>query len=139
MKKSIEIQKDQISQLLNHAEKSLPNEAVALLFGTISDNTFLARRIEYLSNESMNNRISFSIDPEVQYTLLMDADEHGELMVAIFHSHPAPPRPSSSDIKNMQLNPVVWMIASKTTGDWIMKAYILEKENPIEIDIHYIE
>ena len=88
-----------------------------------------------MENDSPHNLTSFSIDPEIQYSLLMDADIRGESMVGIFHSHPAPPRPSQSDMKNMQLNPVVWLIASNTTGEWVTRAYILENKSPVEVSI----
>ncbi len=135
MLRSIYLSTEQSSNLLARAQESLPDEVVALLFGVISDNIVFTKRIEYLKNESQSTRTSFLINPEVQYSLLMQADERGEEMVGIFHSHPAPPRPSTSDIKNMQLNPVVWIVASKTSGNWIMKAYVLEKESPVEIQI----
>ena len=138
MPKAIHLSKEQSSQLLNHAENLLPNEAVALLFGTILNDAVLTRHIEFLANESTANQTSFLVNPEVQYALLMDADDRGESMVGIFHSHPAPPRPSHSDIKNMQLNPVVWIIASKITGNWMMRAYVLKEETPVEIDIQYM-
>ena len=135
MKSSIHLFEEQTSQLLAHAETQLPQEAVALLFGTFSDDHTLVQHIELLPNDSTNNQTSFSVDPEIQYKLLMAADERGETMVGIFHTHPAPPRPSSSDIKNMKLNPVVWLVASKTTGEWIVRAYVLEKDTPVEIPI----
>ncbi len=138
MQKSIRLSIEESSHLLNHADNALPNEVVALLFGTLLNETALVTRIEYLTNESIDTQRSFSVNPEVQYTLLLDADERGETMVGIFHSHPAPPRPSQSDIRNMRLNPVVWIIASKITGEWVMKAYVLEQETAVEIAIQYV-
>lgn len=138
MPKVVRISKEQSSKLLNHAENSLPNEAVALLFGTISNDVILTKRVEYLANESITNQTSFSVNPEDQYALLMDADNRGESMIGIFHSHPAPPRPSHTDIRNMRLNPVVWIVASKITGNWAMRAYVLEEETPVEIDIQLV-
>lgn len=67
----------------------------------------------------------------------MDADTRGESMVGIFHSHPAPPRPSQSDLNNMRLNPVIWIIASKITGNWEMRAYSLEEKVPVPVLIEY--
>lgn len=137
MRYTLHISEELLFQLENHAEKQLPSEAVALLFGFSSGTDALVNRIELVKNDSTRNRTSFSVNPEIQYALLMDADNHGESMVGIFHSHPAPPFPSMSDHKNMKLNPVIWLIASKTTREWMTKAYILEEEVPIEVKIEF--
>jgi proteasome lid subunit RPN8/RPN11 len=81
--------------------------------------------IELIQNIA-ESKTSFSVDPEVEYKLLVEAEERGEDLVGIFHSHPAPPKPSSSDLRNMRLNPVVWLISSKLTGCWISRAFILD-------------
>ncbi|MFW9843418.1 MAG: M67 family metallopeptidase [Candidatus Thorarchaeota archaeon] len=126
-----------LAQLQQHAEVSLPSEAVALLFGVISENKVYVNRIELMENESSANRTTFSVDPETEYQLLIEAEERGESLVGIYHSHPAPPEPSKTDLKNMRLNPVVWLIASKLTGNWIAKAYVLESEDAIEIPMKH--
>ncbi|MHA1138281.1 MAG: M67 family metallopeptidase [Candidatus Thorarchaeota archaeon] len=118
-----------------HAETNLPREAVALLFGVISEYVVHAKRVELMENESKTNRTTFSVNPEIEYRLLIEAEEQGEALVGIYHSHPAPPAPSETDLRNMRLNPVIWLISSKLTGDWITKAYILVGDNVNEVSI----
>lgn len=122
---------DELELLHRHAEDSLPLEAVALLFGSVVDNRILAKRIVIVDNTSQS-RTTFSVNPELQYRLLVEAENLGEDLVGIFHSHPAPPRPSHSDLENMKLNPVVWLIASNETGRWESRAFILKDGNVIE-------
>lgn len=124
-----------LNRLQDHAEDSLPAEAVALLFGQIDADDIRVQRVVILQNTSSSSKTSFSIDPEIQYRLYVEAEQIGDGLVCIFHSHPAPPFPSSRDHQNMRLNPVVWLIASKTTGTWISKAFVLDKDTPREIDI----
>jgi len=124
-------------RLQEHAETCFPNEAVALLFGMISEKTVYVNRLELLENESKTSLTAFSVNPESEYQLLIEAEERGESLVGIYHSHNAPPEPSKTDLRNMRLNPVVWLIASKLTEDWITKAYILEHENADEISVKY--
>ena len=121
--------------LHNHAEDHLPVEAAALLFGNVQGYSVSVNRVELVHNEAASSRTSFMVNPEIQYQLLIEAEERGEDIVAIFHSHPAPPFPSSRDLQNMKLNPVVWLIASKESGKWISKAYLLENEEIIEVDL----
>ncbi|MBE0527011.1 MAG: M67 family metallopeptidase [Candidatus Thorarchaeota archaeon] len=125
------------TRLQQHAEICFPGEAVALLFGVISEKIVHVNRVEPMQNESKTNLTNFSVNPESEYQLLIEAEERGESLVGIYHSHPAPAEPSKSDLRNMSLNPVVWLIASKLTGNWIVKAYILVHEKADEIPIKY--
>ena len=52
------------SRLQQHAETCFPGEAVALLFGIISENIVYANRVEPMENESKINRTTFSVNPE---------------------------------------------------------------------------
>ena len=131
----IHISQQDRTQLHNHAETNLPREAVALLFGVISENIVRVHRVELTENESKTDRTAFTVNPEIQYQLLIEAEEQGESLVGIYHSHPAPPTPSQTDLRNMRLNPVIWLISSKLTGDWITKAYILVEDDVNEVSI----
>ena len=121
--------------LHNHAENCLPLESVALLFGIIEEQLVVVRRIECVRNESDEATTSFYVNPEEEYQLLIDAEARGEELVGIFHSHPAAPMPSSSDLDNMRLNPVVWLIASKRSGAWSSKGFVLDGAVAVEIPI----
>lgn len=135
----LHISQQELILLHQHAESSLPNEAVALLFGTITENMVKVNRAELVENDSKNKMTSFSINPELEYQLLIEAEEFDESLVGIYHSHPAPPEPSMTDLKNMRLNPVIWLISSKVTGEWISRAYILEESRVSEVSIKYID
>jgi len=130
----LRLSEDDLNRLHAHAEQSLPLEAAALLFGRVKDNDVVVSHIELVPNTA-ESRTSFSVNPETEYKLLIEAEERGEDLVGIFHSHPAPPRPSSSDIRNMRLNPVVWVIASKLTGNWTSRAFILDEDNLKEVNL----
>ena len=132
------ISEQDLMLLHQHAETSLPSEAVALLFGTTTNNVVKANRVEMVENDSESQKTSFSVNPEIEYQLLMESEELGETLVGIYHSHPAPPKPSKTDLKNMRLNPVIWLISSKLTGEWISKAYILDEAKVCEVPIKYV-
>lgn len=125
------IKQGDIHTLLVHAESYLPLEAVALLFGVVADDSVVVSTVELVDN-SAASKTTFLVDPVVQYNLLMAYEERNESLVCVFHSHPAPPIPSSSDLRSMKLNPVVWLIASKSTGQWRYKAFLLGKDEEAE-------
>ena len=131
MRHELQILKNDLIRLQAHAESVHPDEAVALVFGTISGTSICATLVEPVENISTTTLTSFSVNPETEYHLLTEAEKRGEHLVGIFHSHPAPPYPSQRDLKNMKLNPVVWLVASRLTGNWVIKAYVL-KENGVE-------
>jgi proteasome lid subunit RPN8/RPN11 len=139
MQIELHISRRNLTRLYEHAEMRLPTEAVALIFGTISGNSVNAHRVELMDNVSPATLTSFSVEPEAEYNLLLEAEERRESLVGIFHSHPAPPRPSSTDLRNMRLNPVIWLVASKLTGTWIIKGYVLDAKDVAEVIIHAAE
>ena len=135
MQYTLHLRTRDLSLLHIHAENCLPLESVALLFGVIKEHLVVVKRIECVRNESDKAATSFYVNPEEEYQLLIDAEARGEELVGIFHSHPAAPMPSSSDLDNMRLNPVVWLIASKTSGAWSSKGFVLDNAAAVEISI----
>ncbi len=127
-----------LDALHDHAESSLPFEAVALLFGTYSELLVTVTRIELTYNEASLRTTAFMVNPEEQYRLLVEAENRGEELVGIFHSHPAPPHPSNRDKQNMKLNPVVWLIASKESGSWITKAFLLHNNHVRQVALQIL-
>jgi proteasome lid subunit RPN8/RPN11 len=68
---------------------------------------------------------TFAIDPEEQFRIITEAESQGLVQVGIYHSHPAPPKPSKWDLKYMEFNPVVWIIDGVSIIARRMKAYQL--------------
>ena len=135
----IVLSQKQIESMHRHAEEALPQEAVALILGTLSQAEVKVSQVECLDNVSKSGVTSFAVDPEIQYEILIAAEERDEEMVGIFHSHPAPPNPSSRDRENMRLNPVVWLIASKMTGEWESRAFLYRDKEITEIQMDIID
>ena len=135
MQYTLHLRSRDLSLLHTHAENCLPLESVALLFGIIKEHLVVITHIECVRNVSDKAATSFSVNPEEEYQLLIDAEARGEELVGIFHSHPAVPMPSSSDLDNMRLNPVVWLIASKTSGSWSSKGFVLDDTVAVENSI----
>jgi [CysO sulfur-carrier protein]-S-L-cysteine hydrolase len=78
--------------------------------------------------------VTFSIESTELVDAYNLAESKGLQVIAIFHSHPAQPSPSSTDIKFMEINPIVWLIYSTT--EWRLKGYVYDdyvKEVTIKI------
>jgi proteasome lid subunit RPN8/RPN11 len=135
MQYTLHLSNKNLQTLHEHAEQNQPNEAAALLFGNVSESSITIKHIELVLNKSSSSITSFSVDPEEQYRLLVEAEERHEELVCIFHSHPAPPHPSTTDRRSMKLNPVVWLIASKESGNWESRAFILNRNSVEDVRV----
>ena len=133
MQHRLHLSNENLLKLHEHAEANLPTEAAALLFGNISEHSITVDYIELVPNESTSGITSFKVNPEEQYRLLEEAEERNEELVCIFHSHPAPPFPSTTDSQNMKLNPVVWLIASKENENWESRAFLMVNDDVEEV------
>jgi proteasome lid subunit RPN8/RPN11 len=69
---------------------------------------------------------SFRVEPSELIEAYETAERKGLQVIGIFHSHPGKPSPSSTDLKYMEINPVVWLIYSST--DKKFDAYIFDGE-----------
>jgi proteasome lid subunit RPN8/RPN11 len=126
---SISLTAGQIEELVSIAKDVLPNESCGLLLG---ENDAV---VEILPMRNVDESpLTFSIESTELVDAYNLAESKGLQVIAIFHSHPAQPSPSSTDIKFMEINPVVWLIYSTT--EWRLKAYVYDdyvKEVTIKI------
>jgi|TARA_B100001964_G_scaffold165344_1_gene181571 proteasome lid subunit RPN8/RPN11 len=108
-----------------------PNEGCAFLLGHIKKDTLEISDI--LQTENMDkSRVTFHIDPKTVFETYERADRENKT-IGIFHSHSAPPRPSSVDIQYMEVNPVVWLIISTTTNSLAAYQLINDQLRTIKI------
>ena len=118
-----------IRQLIEIAKEALPNESCAFLLGQ----NYKVAEILPMRNID-ESPITFSIEPAELIQVYNLAENKGMQVIAIFHSHPAKAWPSSTDMKFMEINPVVWVIYSTTESQ--LKGFIYDDDGLIkEIDI----
>ena len=130
--KTIYLTAAQIRQLATIAKEALPNESCAFLLG---DN---GKVVKILPMRNIDESpVTFSIEPAELLQAYNLAESEGMQVIAIFHSHPAKPSPSSTDIKFMEINPVVWVIYSTTESH--LKAFVYDDKDTVrEIAIRII-
>jgi [CysO sulfur-carrier protein]-S-L-cysteine hydrolase len=129
VKTIMRISQTQLTELVDIATSSLPNESCALLAGEVKDMKIWKdiRIVEIIAARNADQSIvSFSVDEMELIELYERAEARGLQIVGIFHSHPSKPAPSSTDVEFMRINPIVWLIYSSVTHEF--RAYILENE-----------
>ncbi len=133
--KTISLTAPQVQELIKFAKDALPNECCALLLTEHNNNGKVAMILPMRNIDE--SPVSFSIGPAELLNAYNLAESKGMEVTAIFHSHPAKASPSSTDIKYMQINPVIWLIYSTTENE--IKAYEYENEAISEIAIRIID
>lgn len=115
----------QIRQLVGIAKDALPNESCAFLLG---HNDKVAKILPMRNIDE--SPVTFSIEPAELLHAYNLAESKGMQVIAIFHSHPAKPSPSSTDIKFMEINPVIWLIYSTTESK--LKAFVYDDDDIVK-------
>ena len=131
--KAIFLTAAQLTKLVEVAKDALPNESCAFLLG---HNDRVAKILPMRNIDE--SPVTFSIEPtELIYAYNL-AESKGMDVIAIFHSHPAKAWPSSTDMKFMEINPVIWVIYSTTENQ--LKAFVYNDDDDFikEIDIRII-
>jgi proteasome lid subunit RPN8/RPN11 len=126
-------------QLYAIRRRAWPHEGCALLLGTYREHGLIARVLRVAEAENIaKSPAAFQIDPEHQYAILTSAAEEGLEQIGIYHSHPAPPEPSGSDLEFMEYNPCVWIIDGMKRLRFRMKAYQLWQGFLLSVDIDIV-
>ena len=111
--------------LADVARQSAPEESCALLVGAVEGRTAQIRDIMLARNVDPEPRIRFGVSPDELIGCYRTAQESGQDVVGIFHSHPdSEASPSATDKKYMIANPVAWPIYS--VRDDSMRAYVAD-------------
>ncbi|MEM2429962.1 MAG: M67 family metallopeptidase [Nitrososphaerales archaeon] len=99
------------------ADKAWPIEACALVVGKVHDDVAVVHKVVIVKNAD-NSQVTFSIRPEDLFQVYLNAEKDGLNVIGVFHSHPAPPQPSIRDLEFMKVNPIVWLIMAKPSGNY---------------------
>jgi [CysO sulfur-carrier protein]-S-L-cysteine hydrolase len=111
----------QVEQLSSIAKKALPDESCAFLLGKNE------KLIEILPMRNADgSQVSFSVEPKEVIRAYDFAESKTLQVIGIFHSHPAKPAPSGTDIKFMEINPIIWLIYSTTEHK--LGAYVYDRD-----------
>jgi proteasome lid subunit RPN8/RPN11 len=130
--KTIFLSAAQIRKLEGIAKGALPNESCAFLLG---HNDKVKEILEVRNSDE--SPVTFRIESKDLLNAYCLAESKGLQVIAIFHSHPTKPWPSSTDVKFMEINPIAWVIYSTTDGQ--LKAFIHDDDLVKEVHIRIID
>jgi len=120
--RKIILNNEHIEMMLEETRKNYPKEACGVILGLFEGETAKALDVVFTKNVAESS-VSFVIDVEELYRILVQAESEGKEMIGIFHSHPTIAKPSSADKPFMEINPVVWVIFGTLSDRIDMAAY----------------
>lgn len=93
----ISIQQTQVDEIFEHARESAPRECCGLIGGADGN----AQTIYRMRNTASDPLVTYEAAPEDLFAAQRVMRERGELLLAIYHSHPrsADPKPSATDVR----------------------------------------
>lgn len=110
----LHLKRDHVNLLREETRRVYPIEACALLFGHFTEENFLVEKV-VLTPNILHSTTRFTINPETVVKEFNQAEIEGLDLIGLFHSHPAPAKPSVIDLKFMNLwEDAVWLILSST-------------------------
>jgi proteasome lid subunit RPN8/RPN11 len=131
--KTISLTAAQIRRLEGIAKGALPNESCAFLLGL---NDKVKEILEVRNGDE--SPVTFRIESKDLLNAYYLAESKGMQVIAIFHSHPANPWPSSTDVRFMEINPIIWVIYSTTCGE--LKAFLYDDDQLLkEVRVRIID
>ena len=124
-----------IQELIKLAKsRGQKEELVGVMLGYRLHDTIYVRELKVGEN-ILHDQFRFLMDPEQFYKFIIEGEEKGLELVALWHTHLSSPRPSLIDLKYMELWPVVWVIVSSLTGEFTATIYKDGKLRSILVEI----
>lgn len=131
----LRLRSQQLHLLRGEARKSYPVEACALLFGRVIGDEAIVTKVVVAPN-LLRSTVRFEMDPQTVFNAFEEAEREGLRFIGLFHSHPAPARPSGVDLQYMRLwGEAVWLIMSSINGDIAAFQMTDDKVNEITLKI----
>ncbi|NHJ84210.1 MAG: M67 family metallopeptidase [Asgard group archaeon] len=105
------IPKELFTILIEHAKATAPYESVSIIAGEIKDKTAFAKKI-FTPENIDRSTVSFTVDPLKLFDVYSEVEKLNLEIIGIYHTHPAAPKPSLTDLNYMEVNQCVWLISA---------------------------
>ena len=126
---TIQLRREHLEAMIQHARDAVPAECCGLI-GGISGTR--ARTLYRLRNAATNPELGYEAAPEDLFAAQRQMREHGEELLAIYHSHPraADPSPSETDVRQAYYPSATYLIIGLGGDGPVVKAFsISEREH----------
>ena len=125
----LKLPREHLEAMIEHAREAAPAECCGLI-GGISG--IRAATLYRLRNVTANPELGYEAAPEDLFAAQRQMREHGEELLAIYHSHPraADPSPSETDVRQAYYPSATYLIIGLGGDGPVVKAFsISEREH----------
>jgi proteasome lid subunit RPN8/RPN11 len=131
----ITLLKAQLDEIFAQARQVTPFECCGLIGGT-SDR---ATSIHPLRNIARNPLIAYEAAPEELFAAQRQMREHGEQLLAIYHSHPrsSEPAPSETDVRLAYYPAAIYLIIGLAGTKPIMRGFRISERGKTWQQVEY--
>ena len=126
---TIQLRREHLEAMIEHAREAAPAECCGLI-GGISG--IRAATLYRLRNVTANPELGYEAAPEDLFAAQRQMREHGEELLAIYHSHPraTDPSPSETDVRQAYYPSATYLIIGLGGDGPVVKAFsISEREH----------
>ena len=129
----LHIKRPLFQAMITHLQANDPLEACGILAGVNNQVTHL-----YAIDNVLASPVAYEMDPQQQLQAMIDLEEHGWEMVAIFHSHPTgPEQPSPTDVAQAYYPECVYIIASLVNQEQpVVRGFRIENSRYDEVALN---
>jgi proteasome lid subunit RPN8/RPN11 len=122
------LQRRHLTEILSHAREASPAECCGLIGGTEDGQT---QSIYRLTNVASNTQIAYEAAPEELFAAQRQMRQHGETLLAIYHSHPraSEPTPSETDIRLAYYPSATYLIVGLAGNEPIVRAFEISEQD----------
>jgi len=104
-----------LAALARAAEETFPDEACAILEGTVTGTVVQVERVHLAPNVAADRRLAFEVDPRVLLRLHRELRGTPRDIVGVWHSHPdGNATPSATDFARTYDPSLAWIITGVT-------------------------
>jgi len=119
-------------QMLEDVVRRVPEEACGLIAGRDGRSQAV-----YPVANSLHSPVRFLMEPAEQVADLLDIEDHGWELLAIYHSHPRGPAiPSPTDVAESYYPGVAQLIWHPGDEGWSCRAYLINEGLVTELPLH---
>ncbi len=133
----ISIQRAHVDKILDHAREEVPRECCGLIGGIDAR----IQTIYPMRNVAPNPLVTYEAAPEDLFAAQRSMRERGELLLAIYHSHPRSddPKPSATDVRLAYYPSAVYFIVGLGGKEPSLGAFRIsgreERWEPVDYEI----
>jgi [CysO sulfur-carrier protein]-S-L-cysteine hydrolase len=132
----ITLRSSHLAEILAHARETDPSECCGLIGGTGNGRT---QSIYRVTNVARNTEVAYEAAPEQLFAAQREMRERGEILLAIYHSHPrsADPTPSETDVRLAYYPSANYLIIGLAGDAPVVKAFTISEQDHSWTQVEY--